>query len=282
MDRTALVSLAGLGGIAVGFGIAQLLKPSPQNPPSAQQPTEHEKRQSVSNDAYLSSLLSEEPNSTIASTSASTSTSDSVSAQALQDAPVLPSREEPLPEDEPVKLPFPQNIVDVLRSTSLAYLATSKQNVPHLSLMNFTYFKGHAPQLPDASAPTPNPAGEKVLVDDECVILSTRIDTTKFTDLVANKNVALLVHGFDTKKADHTDQEGTLNGFSVTLNGTATVLPRGDCSDFFRSIHLANNPKNEQFINGENIAIIRLEVQSAKICDVQDRVSVWTRKAISP
>ena len=44
---------------------------------------------------------------------------------------------------------------------------------PHLSLMNFTYFK-----------------------QEELIIMTTRRDTRKLTNLITNRQIALLLHDF--------------------------------------------------------------------------------------
>ena len=69
--------------------------------------------------------------------------------------------------------PFPDEVVQLLRSSVLCYLSTLADGAPHLSLMNFTYC----------------PADEKI-------IMSTRRDTTKYRALLKNKRVAVLIHDF--------------------------------------------------------------------------------------
>jgi hypothetical protein len=46
-----------------------------------------------------------------------------------------------------------------------------------------------------------------------------------------------------------------------------------------RAIHLKNNPDYEQFIIGEEIAIIILRIEKARMCDINDRVSYWDSKS---
>jgi len=43
----------------------------------------------------------------------------------------------------------------------------------------------------------------------------------------------------------------------------------------YRQIHMKNNPKYKQFMQGDNIAVLVVTISSARICDFQDRVRVW-------
>jgi hypothetical protein len=47
---------------------------------------------------------------------------------------------------------------------------------------------------------------------------------------------------------------------------------QGEEAERYRGIHLGNNPDYSQFIAGEGIAVITISVQSARICNVQDKV----------
>ena len=73
--------------------------------------------------------------------------------------------------------PFPDEVVQLLRSSVLCYLSTLADGAPHLSLMNFTYC----------------PADEKI-------IMSTRRDTTKYRALLKNKRVVVLIHDFPAEE----------------------------------------------------------------------------------
>ena len=106
--------------------------------------------------------------------------------------------------------PLPSVVIELLRSTSLCFLATStvdhseeEKGEPHLSLMRFTH------------CASVDVAGEDV------VILSTRRDTKKFAMLTANPNVAILVHDFDSRKSELAGATG--GKYTITLNGEARV-----------------------------------------------------------
>ena len=145
--------------------------------------------------------------------------------------------------------PLPTVIVDVLNSANLCYLATSEDNIPHLSLMNFS------------------------VVDEQdigcAIVLSTRRDTKKFAAIISNPRVAVLVHDF---VGDH----GTA---SVTINGTMHVT-EGEQEERCRAAHLAKNAKMAQFIVGEQVAILVVTPQSARICNIQDKVTYWAPRSL--
>jgi len=148
--------------------------------------------------------------------------------------------------------PLPREVVRLLKSTSLCHLSTQGvDGTPHLSLMRFTYL----------------PAEEKI-------IISTRRSSQKFDFLEQNPLVALLVHDFP-----HMQDEGERGEcgrtFSITLNGSASI-ETGDAEARYRALHLQENPEYEQFIVGPNIAIVSVTVTSARICNLQDKVKVWT------
>ena len=103
--------------------------------------------------------------------------------------------------------PLPDEVVEVLRTSKLCYLATQSEGNPHLSLMNFTYCR-----------------------DKEVIILSTRRNTKKFCQIVENPKVAVLIHDFpiqavpsspsaSTKEIERTKDKQ----WSITLNGVAEV-----------------------------------------------------------
>lgn len=84
-----------------------------------------------------------------------------------------------------VKPPFPTEIQNLLRSSSLCYLSTAcvkpddVDAQPHLSLMNFTYFQ-----------------------KEELIIMTTRRDTRKLTNLIVNPSIALLLHDFPQERTE--------------------------------------------------------------------------------
>lgn len=147
-----------------------------------------------------------------------------------------------------LKPPFPELVRAMLSKCRLAYLSTVDAEVgsSHLSLMRFTY-------LNDAE-------------DGEVVIMSTNRNTKKFDMLQRQKGVALLVHDFG----------GNAGLYSITLNGNCRILESNSNKEQeYRRRHLAHNPDYPQFIVGDNIAILCVDVTSARICDINDQVTKW-------
>ena len=147
--------------------------------------------------------------------------------------------------------PLPNEAVNILQISKLCHLATCTDNEPHLALMNFTYYQS-----------------------DEVIILCTRRNTKKYFQLLNCKKVAILVHDFP-----HIETENQYNQtFSITLNGVVSLLQDTDESSIkYRKIHLMKNPKYEQFIVGDDIAVIIVKIDSARICDIKDKVTYWNK-----
>ena len=161
--------------------------------------------------------------------------------------------------------PFPDEVVQLLRSSVLCYLSTLADGAPHLSLMNFTYC----------------PADEKI-------IMSTRRDTTKYRALLKNKRVAVLIHDFPAEErqraaaasaraAGHSGDYAQT--YSVTLYGSVQV-ETGAAAERYRAMHLERNGAGQrQFIVGDNIGIITVLVDKARICNQADKVRIWDASA---
>jgi hypothetical protein len=45
-----------------------------------------------------------------------------------------------------------------------------------------------------------------------------------------------------------------------------------------RALHLNSNPDYSQFIVGDEIAVIIIRIEKARMCDIHDRVSYWNVK----
>lgn len=150
-----------------------------------------------------------------------------------------------------LKPPFPKEVRDLLSKCHLAYLSTvdSEFSSSHLSLMRFTYMNDEE--------------------DGEVVIMSTSMQTKKFEMLKRQQGVALLIHDFG--KGDDSGRGGK---YSITLNGECRIVT-GSKAEEYRQVHLQHNPDYPQFIVGENIAILCIDVSSARICNIDDQVIKW-------
>jgi len=92
------------------------------------------------------------------------------------------------------------------------------------------------------------------------------------------------VNGENTKAAAATtttsgeavkDEGGGGGEYSITLNGNCNVVTDVNLAERYRQIHLRNNPDYPQFIVGKDIAILRVDVATARICNISDEVIKW-------
>ena len=151
--------------------------------------------------------------------------------------------------------PLPEYIVKMLYAARLCTLATATADgFPHLSLMNFTYH-----QL------------------EEIIILSTKRATRKFDQIIKNPEVAILINDFPMLHEEEKKQLSGRTG-SITLNGWAVPLDDDTVeSEKYRKMHSENNSDYTQFICGDDIAIIIIRINTARICDINDKVKHWKR-----
>jgi nitroimidazol reductase NimA-like FMN-containing flavoprotein (pyridoxamine 5'-phosphate oxidase superfamily) len=71
---------------------------------------------------------------------------------------------------------LPHEVVQCLENARFLHLATCSDNIPHVSLMNYTYL----PSSPFSSSPV--------------IVMTTNPASKKMTNLITNPNVSLLVH----------------------------------------------------------------------------------------
>lgn len=140
---------------------------------------------------------------------------------------------------------LPTEILSLLKSENFCFLATSYQDHPHVSLMNFTY-----------------------LEDEGLIIISSRRDTTKVSHIRKNPDVAVLLYNLGT--------EGKMP-VSCTIYGTATEVS-SDRSHLYREKHYKKHAHMGKFIVGENISVITIRINSTSLSDVEDRVRSWSIK----
>lgn len=154
-----------------------------------------------------------------------------------------------------LKPPFPELVRNMLSKCRLAYLSTvdAELGSSHLSLMRFTYLQDEH--------------------DGEILVMSTNQRTKKFEMLQRQKGVALLVHDFGLQQNSTSSSNAGL--YSITLNGNCRIVDDPAKAEYFRLKHLAHNPDYPQFIVGNEIAMLCVDVTSARICDINDQVTKW-------
>lgn len=167
---------------------------------------------------------------------------------------------------QPLRPPLPIIVRRVLSRCRFAYLSTVDVDnaTSHLSLMRFTY-----------------------LPEEETIIMSTSVRTKKYDMLERTGGVALLVHDFSEQGAPSLpaakttttttidDEERVGGEYSITLNGNCSVVTDIEIAERYRQIHLRNNPEYPQFIIGKDIAMLRVDVATARICNISDEVIKW-------
>jgi len=164
---------------------------------------------------------------------------------------------------------LPPEVVTLLKTSRYLHLGTADNNaIPSVSLMNYTFLSSQDPPL---------------------IILTTRTNTKKFSNVSVNPNVSLLVHGFGSHRQLNYDHSkgSALNEFlvnlnqsacesiSATLNGKATVL-QGPQAEAYKEQHIANNPAEAQtFIENPDVVVILVQITDCIVSDQQDRVERW-------
>ncbi|KAK1775683.1 hypothetical protein QBC45DRAFT_382859 [Copromyces sp. CBS 386.78] len=144
----------------------------------------------------------------------------------------------------------PPEVVQCLENARFLHLATCVDNMPHVSLMNYTY-------LPSS----PYSHGTPVIV------MTTNPASKKMNNLVANPNVSLLVHDWVSHRPSTSHQRrpsggspgpehrssslaallfnlntSAVSSISATINGSARLVDRGSEEEkFYREKHLENN-----------------------------------------
>ena len=156
-------------------------------------------------------------------------------------------------QDTNLRPPFPQPIVNLLQSACLCHMGvTLDDGQTHLCLMNFTY-----------------------VPEEEVIILTTRRNTTKYQAIENLDLVTLLIHDFPIDKATRSEDNIFAKTHSITLYGNVTILS-GDDAEQMRLKHLQRHGEDQaQFIIGKDIAVLQVEITSAKLCNIKDQVTIW-------
>ncbi|KAJ4287011.1 hypothetical protein N0V90_012892 [Kalmusia sp. IMI 367209] len=148
---------------------------------------------------------------------------------------------------------LPEEVTVCLQNARFLHLATSADNVPHISLMNYTYL----PSTPYSRHPT--------------IIMTTPPSSQKTHNLASNPLVSLLVHDWVSHRPPTLHQTGgrspsprpnprsgslaelllgmntaSLSRISTTINGVAQLIPSGSPEEeWYKQQHLVNNTFGE-------------------------------------
>ncbi|KAF2000776.1 pyridoxamine phosphate oxidase-like protein [Amniculicola lignicola CBS 123094] len=144
---------------------------------------------------------------------------------------------------------LPDEVITCLQNARFLHLSTASNNVPHISLMNYTYL----PSTPYSNSPT--------------IIMTTPPSSRKTLNLQDNPLVSILVHDWVSHRPPTLSQPGrspsparpnprsgslaelllgmntaSLGRISTTINGVAEFAPSGSEQEtWYKTQHLANN-----------------------------------------
>lgn len=70
--------------------------------------------------------------------------------------------------------------------------------------------------------------------------------------------------------------QAELNEMSATIKGTAIpIISNEDESKYYKDLLLKANPDADVFINGDNVAIVKVKIESAKVTDNDNNIKVY-------
>jgi hypothetical protein len=192
------------------------------------------------------------------------------------------------------------------------HLATCTANIPHVSLMNYTYLPSH-------------PFASSTLHPGPIIIMTTNPASKKTLNLVQNPNVSLLAHDWVSSRPPNmsTDRErspvgaragrsslanmlmsmnsAAVSSISATINGEARVLESGTEEEVWcKQQHLANNTFEAQaagsseqlfgtsptdgrtgdggrgsYIEDEEVKVVVVRIKDGRISDWKGGVKDW-------
>ncbi|WPG98968.1 Hypothetical protein R9X50_00177000 [Acrodontium crateriforme] len=154
---------------------------------------------------------------------------------------------------------LPREVVECLRNARFLHLATCTDNIPHVSLMNYTYLPSH---------PFPSSSTAQLPPQGPVIIMTSNLSSKKALNMIKNPHVSLLVHDWvssrpPTNTANSNARErspagnarssslanmlmqmnsAAVSSISSTINGEAKVLDFGSPEEkWCKEQHLANN-----------------------------------------
>ena len=193
---------------------------------------------------------------------------------------------------------LPQEVVQCLENARFLHLSTCLDNVPNVSLMNYTYL----PSSPYSTTPV--------------IVMTTNPASRKTTNIIANPNVSILVHDWVSHRPptqgrrpsggspgpEHRSSLASLllnlnssamSSISATIGGSARLAPTGSEEEkYYVDQHLENNTFEENqvfqqgatagdeeraahFVAGEAVRVIIVDIKDVRISDWKGTVRDW-------
>lgn len=173
------------------------------------------------------------------------------------------------------KGPLPDTVTDLLAHSKFLHLATCSDNVPHVSLMNYTFINADG----ESSC-------ELLKSSQNLILIATPKNTKKFNNLKKNNKCSILVHDWVTNNSNNVNENSVLKllqsinqnevgDLSITVDGHVVKFledPKSSDYDFFKQLHLKKNPDAKAFVEGDNTAFILIQVDESRVSDSQNNV----------
>ncbi|KAH6604202.1 hypothetical protein Trco_007648 [Trichoderma cornu-damae] len=204
---------------------------------------------------------------------------------------------------------LPAEVVQCLENARFLHLATCTDNVPNVSLMNYTYL----PSSPYSTFPV--------------IIMTTNPASRKAANITTNPNVSLLVHDWVSHRPPTQGRRlsggppsseasfslaalllnlntSAVSSISATIGGAARIAPIGSAEEkFYVEQHLENNTFEEgvplfqpasntdgrasdlaggHFVAGEEVRVIVVDIRNVRISDWKGTVRDWELVSDAP
>ncbi len=136
---------------------------------------------------------------------------------------------------------LPENVRVIIAPGGICCLGTIFGEEPYLSLMNYVFID-----------------------NDEIIIMSSRADSTKVRNILANPRCSLLIN-----------KQGTPGmNLSLTLTGNTHLAGEGQ-AEYYRSLLQTVHPEQSNFFIGNDKVILVFRPERALLSDSNDKVSYW-------
>jgi len=187
---------------------------------------------------------------------------------------------------------LPQEVIDCLKSSRFLHLATCTALWPSLALMNYTY-------MPPSKV---YPPGEKSS-GPGIIIMLLSASTKKYSNILANPRVSLLVHDWVSPRHIDTSSPSTeasipilsslaqllqnlnsaaLKANSHTIRGYARLIAPSTAEEsYYKQAHIENNKYEDSmcYIQGDDGSkVVIVEIEGGKVADWKGEVSEWGYK----
>lgn len=168
--------------------------------------------------------------------------------------------------------PLPDSVLKRLAKSSFVHLGTSLHDVPHVSLMNYTFI-GPDDRFNDDP--------------QDLILLATNKDTTKYRNLASNPRCSILLHDW----VSDAGKDGTILGLlqsinhqevselSCTLKGHVyeilDVANQPDKFNYYKKLHLVKNPSASAFTEGADVVLLLIQVDGSEVADASNNISQY-------